>query len=919
MKRLVYLFLSLCVCAQICRSQQTVTSATLVGQIEDRGSARVNAAVITVKNLETNQEFTTTSAYDGHFKIPLLRVGTYSLQIKAEGFEAFSEKLTLSLAQTLDLKIKLDVLGFKEVVNVNASVPAIETQRTQVAETIRPHEINELPLNGRNYLDLALLVPAVSPTNTGSNQRFAETSAVPGQGISVAGQRNLYNSFVVDGMSANDDAADLTGTYYSEEVIDQFQVVTSGGIAEFGRAAGGIINIITKSGTNKWQGSVYGFGRNQRFDARNPVATSKDFLTQAQYGGTLGGPLRTDRTFLFTNFEQTRRNYSAVLTMSPSAVAAINQHLLATNYQGPRLYTGVVPASFDTTNFLVRIDHRINNRHELTGRFNVYHIVADNSRTVGGLNAVSRGSGLDNTDQSTQLNLISTLSKKTFNEARVQYTRSKLDAPINDPVGPAVNISGVANFGTATSSPLARDIDLFEVNDSVSNQRGAHSLKGGIDFLYNRVDILFPGQVQGVYFFNSLNNFLIGNYSTFQQAFGVPDQKQSNPNIGLFTQDEWRVRPDITINAGMRYDVQFLPQPIQNDLNNVAPRIGIAYAPGDRKTVVRAGFGLFYDRIPLRATSNALQRDGTKYVVSQFSPNQTGAPVFPQLLPAQPSVTVTKPNITRIDPNIDASYSEQANIQVERELRNGATLSLGYLHFRTLHIILARNVNVPTVPATAGVPNLGRPDPNWGNISRYESSGVSTYDGLVASFNQRLRNWSTLRISYTLSKAIDDAGNFFFSSVQNNFNVRDDRGLSDNDQRHRLVVSGSFEAPAKWKAGGFQIGYIFTYASRLPFNVLLGSDRNFDTNNNDRPVGIGRNTGKGFDYASLDLRLSRSFRVTERLQLLFSAEGFNVLNRSNLSVPNNTFGPGVNPLATFGQATAAFDPRQFQFGIKAIF
>jgi carboxypeptidase family protein len=139
MKRLVYLFLSLFVCAQICRSQQTVTSATLVGQIEDRGSARVNAAVITVKNLETNQEFTTTSDYDGHFKIPLLRVGTYSLQITAEGFEAFSEKLTLSLAQTIDLKIKLDVLGFKEVVNVNASVPAIETQRTQVAETIRPH------------------------------------------------------------------------------------------------------------------------------------------------------------------------------------------------------------------------------------------------------------------------------------------------------------------------------------------------------------------------------------------------------------------------------------------------------------------------------------------------------------------------------------------------------------------------------------------------------------------------------------------------------------------------------------------------------------------------------------------------------------------------------------------------------------
>src|SRR5258705_7570729 len=207
----------------------------------------------------------------------------------------------------------------------------IETVRSQITETIRPAEINELPLNSRNYLDLALLIPGVSPTNTGSNQRFAEASAVPGQGISVAGQRNLYNSFVVDGVSANDDAADLTGTYYSEEVINQFQVITSGGIAEFGRASGGVVNIVTKSGTNDWRGNLYGFGRNQRFDARNPLATSKDLLTQAQYGGTIGGPLRSARTFFFTNFEQTRRNYSAVLTIAPNAVTSINNRLNAVN------------------------------------------------------------------------------------------------------------------------------------------------------------------------------------------------------------------------------------------------------------------------------------------------------------------------------------------------------------------------------------------------------------------------------------------------------------------------------------------------------------------------------------------------------------------------------------------------------------
>src|SRR5204863_3049386 len=271
-------------------------------------------------------------------------------------------------------------------------------------------------------------------------------------------------------------------------------------------------------------------------------------------------------------------------------------------------------------NFFGRIDHRINQRNQLGGRYSVYHIEAVNSRTVGGLNAVSRGSGLDDTDQTVEVSNITTINNRTLNEARFQFTHSRLAAPINDAVGPSISISGVANFGTATSSPLARDIDLFEMIDNVSTQRGAHSPKAGVDFLYNRVNILFPGALQGAYNFTSLNNFLNGNYSTFQQAFGAPGQFQANPNVGLFVQDEWRVRPNFTINAGLRYDLQFLPDPIRTDTDNFAPRVGFAYSPGDHRTVVRASFGFYYDRIPLRATSNALQRDGTKYVVVQLAP-----------------------------------------------------------------------------------------------------------------------------------------------------------------------------------------------------------------------------------------------------------------------------------------------------------
>jgi hypothetical protein len=919
-------FIALCGSLLTAPAQQTVTSATLSGRVEDSSGASISGATVTITNLDTNQTRTTTSDTDGRYRFSNLSVGPSRLTVERASFAPLSKQLSLTVGQSLDIPLKLAVVGLSASVQISADLPIIEAARTQVAETVSPREISSLPLNGRNYLDLALLVPAVSRTNTGSNQHFAETSAVPGTGISVAGQRNLNNGFVVDGLSANDDAADLAGTFYSQEVIREFQVVTSGGIAEFGRASSGVVNIITQSGTNQWRGHLYGFFRNQRLDARNPLAPHKDLLTQAQYGTSLGGPIRRDRTFLFTNFEQTRRNDSNVITISPANVAAINDRLSRTNYRGPRIETGVVPGGYDVTNLFSRVDHKVNSANLLSLRYSLYDIYALNSRNVGSLNAISRGSSLDSRDQTFAAGNVTVLSTRSINEARFQFTRSRLAAPVNDATGPAVNINGVASFGTATFSPLARSINLYELVDNVSTERGAHSIKGGMDLLYNRVNITFPGALQGVYTFTTLTNFLSGAYSSFQQAFGATSQLQSNPNIGLFVQDEWRPRASLTINAGLRYDAQFLPRPIKTDMNNFAPRVGFAYSPGDRKTVVRLSFGIYFDRVPLRATSNALQRDGSKYIVAQLQPEQAGAPVFPDVLASEPSTLLTKPNITRIDPNIKNSYSEQVNFQVERELTGAASLSVGLLHLRGLHLILSRNVNVPRFPASANVPNLGRPDPNFGNISRFESSGDSYYNALVVAFNQRATRWASLRVSYTFSKAIDDAGNFFFSSPQDNSILRDDRGLSDNDQRHRLTISGSLDVPRashtsdfRRAVDGFELSYIFSYASRLPFNILTGNDRNFDTNFNDRPLGVGRNTGRGFNSTSLDLRLSRKFHLTDRFGLEAMFEGFNVLNRANLQLPNNVFGTGQTPLATFGSPTAAGDPRQIQLGLRLSF
>lgn len=923
-KNTILLAILFCALFGAAKAQQNVSAAALSGAIEDANGAAVGGARVSAISLETNQTQTAVSDGDGRFRFAYLPVGVYEIRAEQAGFENFSRRITATVGQNLELRLVLKIKAISAQVEVAGDAPVVETARTQIAETVVPKDVENLPLNGRNFLDLALLLPGVSRTNTGSVQKFAETSAVPGTGISVAGQRNLANSFIVDGGSANDDSVELAGTFYSQEVIREFQVVTSGASSEFGRASGGFVNIVTQSGTNDLRGKVYGFLRDDKFDARNALAPSKDSLTQTQYGGSVGAPIIKDKFFFFGNFEQTRRSDSNVITISPANVAAINTRLSAINYRGQLLNTGIVPGGYDAANFFARADYQINAKNNFTATYNFYDIDAVNARTVGGLNAVSRGTNLKDRDHTINARNVTIVNSRLLNELRFQVRRSRLSAPAIDQIGPAVNINGAASFGTATSSPTKRDIDLYQFGDNFSASLKEHSLKFGAEFLYNDLNIEFPGAIQGVYTFTNPANFLTGNYSQFQQAFGAISQAQKNPNFGVFTQDEWKARKNLTLNFGLRYDLQFLPEPIKTDANNVAPRFGFAFSP-DEKIVVRGGFGIFYDRIPTRATSNALQRDGSKYVVAILSRTSPNAPVFPNVPANQPPVLTTKPSVTRIDPNIEDSSSEQANLQIERELPFDSSVSVGYLYLRGLHIILSRNVNVPRCSSAIDA-NLCRPDANFGNVSRYEGSGDSYYNGMVVSFNKRQGDWATLRLSYTLSKTIDDAGNFFFSAPQNNFNLRGERGLSDNDQRHRLTLRGTFAAPktienkfARNVFGGFQASYIFTYASRLPFNVLAGSDLNGDSTNNDRPNNLGRNTGKGFDFASLDLRLSRRFRLTEKINLELLAEAFNLFNRANFSVPNNVFGTGATPLATFGQPTAAFDPRQLQLGFRLNF
>jgi carboxypeptidase family protein len=923
----------LCILLAPAAARAHTTSASVTGTVRDASGAIVPGATVQIRNHNTSQVAETVTDGRGEFRLQSLPVGDYHLSVQLSGFTTANANLTLAVGDQIDVPIVLKPAELTESLTVDAPAPLVEARRTELASAITPHEVDSLPLNGRNYLDLALLAPNVSRTNLRTTDRFAETSAVPGTGVSVGGQRNLNNNFVVDGLSANDDAADLAGMYLSQEVVREFAVITTGGTAEFGRASSGTISIVTQSGANRYAGRAYEFFRNDRFDEANPLAIRKDPLNQNQFGFSLSGPIARDKAFWFANVERTQQDRTGIVTIAPASVLAVDASLDAVGYRGPLIVTGNFPTGYRTSTVFGRVDDQLSGMTRLQMRYNLYDVASVNARNVGGLNAVTRGTALDDTDQTVAASVLTTLSSGTINEARAQYTHSRLGAPVNDPIGPAVSIAGVATFGTSTSSPTGRDADVVQAIDTVTVQRGAHLAKAGVDLLYNRITIAFPGALQGSYTFTSLANFQRGIYSQYQQAFGEPSLLQSNPNLGLFVDDEWRLRSDVTLNLGLRYDLQWLPSPVQLDANNISPRAGIAFAPGAGRTVYRASAGLYFDRIPLRATSNAIQRDGTRYQTAVLSFGQAGAPAWPSVLPAFPQGVLV--SISSINPSVQNQYNQQAGVQVERAIGSGLAAQVGYSYVRGHAILMSHNVNVPTLTAAqaalVGDRNLGRPDPSIGNNSQYDSIGDAWFHGLTASIETRRARFGSIRASYTLSNAQDDAGNAFFQSPQTQNDVLADRGPSDNDQRHRLVFSGTLgDGPSvavRHALAGFTIGWVYSYATAAPFNVVTGADNNNDTTVNDRPAGVGRNSARlpCFDNlasdcgtAAFDLRIARAIRLgASRLELML--EGFNLFNRANVVNVNNTIGNGATPSATFKQVTAVGDMRQFQLGARWTF
>jgi len=930
-------------------AQESINQASISGRVVDPQDMVVPGARVVARQTQTNLTVEATTDSEGRFRFSYLKLGPYTLTVSLQGFGDITRNLVLSAGSAFELPLVMNLATLDASVDVVGEVPVIEAARSQIAGTIPQAEVQNLPMNGRNFLDLALLVPGVSPTNTNSTQLFAETSGVVGQGISIASQRNFSNSFIVDGLSANDDAAGLSGIPFGVDAIEQFQVVTSGGQAELGRALGGYVNVVTRSGTNRLHGTGYGFFRDDNFNGKNALTGTKLPMDQQQFGGSAGGPVVRDRTFYFANVEKKLLDQTGVVTITPANVEAINSRLAQVGYPGQRVTTGIYPNPVHSLTTLGKVDHQFSGADQLSVRYAYYDVGSANARGVGQLSAPSGSTGVDNVDQSVAVSNVLTLSTNTLNETRVQVARGDLQAYSTDLVGPQVTITGVATFGTFGSSPTRRQNTLFQVVDNLSHRAGAHALRAGVDFLYNDDTITFLRSFRGAYTFSSLANFQTGNYSGFAQTFGNPVVSQKNPNVGMYVQDEWRAGSRLTVNAGLRYDLQFL-ETINTDRNNLSPRVGFAWTPTESQSlVVRGGVGVFFDRVPLRATANALFAAGNTLDLTQLRqpqvsgllPTQAGAPVFPNILSDRLASTALV-SIQTMDKNLQNAYSKQANIEVERALGGSRVVSIGYQYFRGEKLLMSINQNVPTCVA-AGTNNGCRPVSTYANNNDYEGAGDSNYHGVHLTFVQRPSTWSSIRATYTLSKSMNDVGEAFFSAPVDPNDLMKDWGRSDDDQRHRLVISGSVNSPTTpgrtlWQqlTHGFQVSSMLQYYSALPFNLVTGvnslqgtagrpfADGSIATANFDVRTAnmIPRNAGVGNDFFTMSLRVNRSVQLGggRRIEGLF--EAFNVTNRVNPVARNTSFGTGSypsTPLSSFNAVTAVGDPRTLQLGLRMSF
>jgi hypothetical protein len=1035
--------------------------ASLRGTIYDFNHDALPGSTIQLKNLETGEARETSSGIDGEYAFSSLPAGVYELTISKSMFEPQTKRITLLVNEDQRQDVTLAV-GELPSSTVDATFEAhLKKDTASLGTVIENRQVTGLPLDGRNFYELSLLVPGAAPPAQGS------AGSVRGDfAFSINGAREDANNFLLDGVYNVDPKLNTFGVRPSVDAIREFEMLTSTYDASFGRNPGAQINVILNSGSNDFHGSLFEFHRNAALDARNFFASaseSKPKYIRNQFGGAIGGPIVRDRTFFFGDYEGTRsREGITRITNVPTAEEREGNfsHSLfgvPTNpFTGLPFDVGTIPSFFinpvgraiaalyplpnrnvpfqnfvssptlrdDNDSFDARVDHRLTDKADLTFRYSFGNRDLFEPFTGPSFSLVPGfGDTVKRRSQNAMSALTLVLTPNLVNETRVAFSRvaasvTQEASVVNSAVGlPAISarardlglsfitVTGFSPLGDEGNNPQNSVTNVYQLLNNSSYIHGEHLIKFGLDFRFSQQnafrDVESRGRLQfspfGQITGNALGDLLLGFPLLTSVARVDNPQQIRTESYNFYVNDSFRVTPRLTLVGGLRYEYNSPPvdkedrasvydvatrslvpvgtngvprSGFEPDRNNFAPRVGFAWTIGeDEATVLRGGYGVYYDQSPL-APAEAL------YFNSPFFDNN----IFFSL-PGLP-LTVSNPfpsffpfplpdSALAIQRDLRTGYMQHWNLNVERQIGGKSILEVAYVGSKGTKLLTARDINQPQPSVLPlGLPIVPRPDSRFDDINLLESRANSNYNALQARFQQRLaRGFSTLA-SYTWSKSIDDASNFFSSAgdpnfPQNSYNVAAERGRSNFDVRHRLSVSYAYALPfgkgrqyfasKGWVSTaltGWETYGIVTVQSGRPFTVALlpeidnsGTGRSIlGFGANDRPnlVGnpelssptttqwfntaafafsapgtfgnAGRNILNGPGYQTVNLSLMKNTALSERVNLQFRAEAFNLFNHPNFNLPDNFLGS-----PTFGRITSARDPRHIQFGLKLLF
>jgi outer membrane receptor protein involved in Fe transport len=977
------------------------SNGSISGIVTDDTGAAIPGVTVTATNVATGTARTTISNATGNYNLPNLIPGTYRVGSELSGFQPVKyDKVVVNVGTDTTLNMKLKA-GVSETMTVTAAAPVVETTRTEVSSVVNEKAIQNLPVNGRNFIDFVLTTPGV-------------VRDVRGGDISFAGQRGTLNSMVVDG--ANNDntffgqTIGRTGSgrapyQFSQDAVKEFQVQTNAYSAEYGRAGGAVINVVTKSGTNDFHGSVFDYYRDKQLNANDYINRINNRVKSPyhydQYGASAGGPIVRDKHFFFANWDVQRNSIPNLVVLGGGRINAFPTDAATT--AGLATLTGLADEYSRQQNqdvYLLKTDHEFFANQHLSLRYNKQNFHGINYEN-GGITNASQHSGNSNvfTDSLSSV-YDQTLSSSLFNEARLQYLKDSEPGEANSSAPEAQILQGgvaVLTIGRNSFSPRETTIKRWQLADTATYLLGNHTFKGGFDYSKDKILNYFPGNFFGVYRFNSVADFANGKPAQFTQAF--PGDGTTGPTthpdikeLGLFAQDEWHLNPNVMLSLGIRYDKQSIAQPsvlnpdaqllaagyhtdtIPVDKNNIAPRLGIAWTPrSDGRTVVRAGYGIFYGRTPSILIGTAHSNNGINVQTITFTGNLI--PTYPNIYSALPTgVTLPKPTIFVFDPNFENPKVQQSSLGVEQQVGSDYSVGVTYQFVKGSDLPRSRDVNVSTpstvttatctaTTAAACLANpalingsvsynryTGRPFTNFARVIAFESSARSKYNGLTLDLQKRLSNNWQARVAWTHSTVKDDKPDATavvpFSSGDDSkyasdpLNLNADYTYGDNDVRDRVVLSGVWQLDSYAShisngflhalASGWTISGILSYQSGQPFTPIVGTDLNNDGNpSNDIAPGFTRNSLRYPSQVSLDPRITRDIGMIGGLRLQLIAEAFNLLNRSNVSGENRTYyGFGtdtagkqylLSPSAPFEFPTLSTGPRIVQLAARVTF